>query len=300
MSTPTSPCWRTTSAVMARTRLPNASRSCGSPRWIALTVSITSGGLGSLPACVVRMRSVLRFIAYPPMHVSLIENRIDVARDAVSAPSLGEMLHQRRVVFEVALCHAASRVSQQLFLRLGRRRLGDGDDGVVGVGGDDLVLLPHHMLWVLAVLHGPDATPDDVPQHDDATIGGGQVFQAMAGEPPVDTCLRVVVARHALPPLVRPVRRLAESGPLRLRLALSEAHEAHEHGGVVVHRDGKMRRAGSMHVHLTRTGPPGGELAGIGGNVLVDPHPDVLVHPPRGGAGHPGWALHPIQHRAHP
>src|SRR5262249_53701927 len=47
----------------SRTRLPNASRSGDSPPWIALTVPRISGGLGSLPACVVRMRSVLRFMS---------------------------------------------------------------------------------------------------------------------------------------------------------------------------------------------------------------------------------------------
>ena len=74
---------------MARTRLPNASRSWGSPRWIALTVSITSGGLGSLPACVVRMRSVLRFMAYPPMYFSLMENRTDVRGTMSVLPGYG-------------------------------------------------------------------------------------------------------------------------------------------------------------------------------------------------------------------
>jgi hypothetical protein len=148
-------------------------------------------------------------------------------------------------------------------------------------------------------LHGPDATSDDIPQHEDATIGGGQVFQAMAGDPPVDAGLRVVVPWYALPLLVRPICRLAKARPTRLFLPLCKAHEAHEHGIVVVHRHCKMRMPSAIYMHLTRTGAPGGKLADIGGNVFVDAHPDVLVYPPRGDADHAGRALHPVQHGVH-
>ena len=112
--------------------------------------------------------------------------------------------------------------------------------------------------------------------------------------------LRVIVPWHALPLLVRPVCRLAKARPPWLLLPLAQAHEAHEHGVVVVHRHRKMRMAGAIHVHLPRTGASGGKLAGMGGNVLVDAHPDVLVDPPRGDADHAGRALHPIQHGVHP
>jgi hypothetical protein len=61
-----------------------------------------------------------------------------------------------------------------------------------------------------------------------------------------------------------------------------------------------MRMPSAVYVHLTGTGAPGGELADIGGNVLVDAYPDVRVYPPRGDADHPGRALHPVQHGVHP
>ena len=93
----------------------------------------------------------------------------------------------------------------------------------------------------------------------------------------MDAGLRVVVPWHALPLLVWPVCRLAKARPARLLLPLCQAHEAHEHGGGVVHRHRKMRTPSAIHVHLTRTGTPGGKLADIGGNVLVDAHPDVLI-----------------------
>src|SRR5437773_7626110 len=153
-------------------------------------------------------------------------------RNKVGAPALRYMLNERRVVFEIALCHLAPSVSEKLFLSLGRRRLGDRFYCMIGVGRDDLPPLPPDVRWVLAILHGPDATPDDISQHDDATIGAGQVFQAVAGEPPVDAGLRVVVPWHALPLLVRPVGRLAKARPPRLLLPLSKAREAHEHGVV--------------------------------------------------------------------
>src|SRR5262245_60649380 len=100
---------------------------------------------------------------------------------------------------------------------------------MVGVGRDNLPLFPEHVLWVLAVLHSPDATSDDIPQHEDATIGRGQVFQAVAGDPPMDAGLRIVVPWHALPLLVRSVCRLAKARPPRFLLPLSKAHKAHEH-----------------------------------------------------------------------
>src|SRR5882724_1201389 len=160
------------------------------------------------------------------------------------------------MVFEVAFCHVTPSFSEELFLSLGRRRLGNGYDCMVGVGRDDLFLLPHNGLWVLAVLHGSDATPDDTPQHEDATIGGGQMFQAVSRQPPVDASLRVVVPWHSLPLLIWPICRLAKSRTPRLLLPLSQAHEAHEHGVVVVHRHRKMRMTGSIHVHLTGTRAP--------------------------------------------
>src|ERR671931_2365566 len=120
---------------------------------------------------------------------------------------------------------------------------------MVRVGRDDLPLLPEHVLWVLTVLHSPDAAPDDIPQHENATIGSGQVFQAVAGESPVDAGLRVVVPWHALPLLVWPVCRLAKTRPARLLLPLAKPHEAHEHGVVVVYRHRKMRMPGAIHVY---------------------------------------------------
>src|SRR5262245_52541598 len=126
------------------------------------------------------------------------------------------------------------------------------------------------------------------------------MFQAVAGDAPVDAGLRVVVPWHALPLLVWPVCRLAKARPTRLLLSLCQAHEAHEHGIVIVHWHRKMRMPRAIHVYLTRTGAPGGELTDIGGNVLVDAHPDVRVHPPRGGADHARRAFHPIQHGVHP
>src|SRR5712692_4037699 len=171
---------------------------------------------------------------------------------------------------------------------------------MVGVGRDDLPRLPQNVRRVLAILHGPDATPDDIPQHDDATIGSGEVFQAVAGETSVYTGLRVVVPWHALPLLIGSVCRLAKARTPRLLLPLPKAHKAHEHGIVVVHRHRKMRMTGAIHMRLTHTGTPRGKLAGMGGNVLVNTHPDILVHPPRGDTDHPGRALQPIQHRVHP
>src|SRR5438093_12601920 len=147
---------------------------------------------------------------------------------------------------------------------------------MVGVGRDDLPILPYHVLWVLAVLHGPDATPDDIPQHEDAALGRGQVFQAVAGGPPVDAGLRVIVPWHALPLFIRPVCCLAKARPMWLLLSLCQAHEAHEHGGGVVYRHRKMRMPSAIHMHPTRTGAPVGKMADIGGNVLGDANPDGL------------------------
>src|SRR5437867_7708621 len=72
-------------------------------------------------------------------------------RNKVGAPALRYMLNERRVVFEIALCHLAPSVSKKLFLSLRRRRLGDRFDCMIGVGRDDLPLLPHHVRWVLAL-----------------------------------------------------------------------------------------------------------------------------------------------------
>src|SRR5712691_11861724 len=77
-------------------------------------------------------------------------------RNKVGAPALRYMLHERRVVFEVAFCHLAPSVSEKLFLNLGRRRLGNRFYCMIGVGRDDLLPLPPDVCWVLAILHRPD------------------------------------------------------------------------------------------------------------------------------------------------
>src|SRR5438477_9903411 len=63
---PHSICRRTVSATASRTRFRNASSSTGSPVSRFWIMSARSCGRGRLPVCVVRIRSVLRFIFLAP------------------------------------------------------------------------------------------------------------------------------------------------------------------------------------------------------------------------------------------
>src|SRR5215470_2176864 len=63
MSTPASICWRTMSPTARFTRASNAAGSGARPESSASSVVVRSWARGRLPVCVVRMRSVLSFIA---------------------------------------------------------------------------------------------------------------------------------------------------------------------------------------------------------------------------------------------
>src|SRR5450631_2731203 len=62
MSMPASTCLRTTSSTAAAMCCSSAFGSTGTPSSLANIVRIRSGGRGKLPVCVVRNRSLLRFI----------------------------------------------------------------------------------------------------------------------------------------------------------------------------------------------------------------------------------------------
>src|SRR5438046_5123660 len=62
MSTPVSICLRTTSATASRTSLAKVSWSYGCPRSFDRSRGMRDSGRARLPTCVVRIRSVLRFI----------------------------------------------------------------------------------------------------------------------------------------------------------------------------------------------------------------------------------------------
>src|SRR5215475_2246283 len=67
MSMPASSCCRTMSPTARRTRASNASGSGMRPESSASRVVVRSTARGRLPVCVVRMRSVLRFIVVSPL-----------------------------------------------------------------------------------------------------------------------------------------------------------------------------------------------------------------------------------------
>src|SRR5512132_849110 len=62
MSTPASACLRTTSATASAIRRSSASAATGTPSSRAYMMRTRSSGRGRLPVCVVRNRSVLRFM----------------------------------------------------------------------------------------------------------------------------------------------------------------------------------------------------------------------------------------------
>src|SRR3989442_12753533 len=62
MSTPAAACLRTTSSTAERMRAPSSARSTGTPSSLAYIMRTRSSGRGRLPVCVVRKRSVLRFM----------------------------------------------------------------------------------------------------------------------------------------------------------------------------------------------------------------------------------------------
>ena len=59
-----SACWRTTSATASLTRAPSFCSSTASPRALARIICRISAGRGRLPAWVVRILSVERFMSY--------------------------------------------------------------------------------------------------------------------------------------------------------------------------------------------------------------------------------------------
>src|SRR6266849_6420622 len=89
---PDASCCCTTSATAPRTRWLNAASSTGWRLAFAASISLRSGGRGRLPACVDRMRSVLRFTAAlltPPGAGQLLRR--------VAAETADGVVHEARV-----------------------------------------------------------------------------------------------------------------------------------------------------------------------------------------------------------
>ena len=97
-----------------------------------------------------------------------------------------------------------------------------------------------------AVLHGPNTPPDHVAHHDDAAVGGGEMFETVPGDAAMDADLRVVIAGDPLPFLVGPARVLPETGTAPRFLALGRAVIADLHRVRIVerHRPGRRRPDG--------------------------------------------------------
>src|SRR5436190_21568716 len=70
-----SACWRTTSVTASLTRAPSFFSSTGSPRALARIICRMSGGRGRLPACVVRILSVERFMLLLSLDVCCLDDR---------------------------------------------------------------------------------------------------------------------------------------------------------------------------------------------------------------------------------
>src|SRR5262245_24322272 len=75
MSMPSSTCLRTTSPTASCKRRACAASSTGLPCCLASITASTSGGRGRLPTWVVRMRSLLRFIACFPRIGAAVDDR---------------------------------------------------------------------------------------------------------------------------------------------------------------------------------------------------------------------------------
>src|SRR6266516_1772862 len=110
MSTPASTCLRTTSPTALRTPASKAWGSGAVPASIASRVAVRSQGRGRLPVWVVRMRSVLRFMAVSP---SLRPDAVLRSADAGPIP------------WRLASCSRLLRLHHPLGVELGNGRLGE-------------------------------------------------------------------------------------------------------------------------------------------------------------------------------
>src|SRR5271165_3193005 len=107
----------------------------------------------------------------------------------------------------------------------------------MGIGRNCFAVSAAETRCVAAILHGPDTAPDHVAHHRHAPVGGGEVFETVAGDPAMDADLRVMITRDTLPVLVSPAGVLPETCTPPRFLSLERSVEADLHRVGIVERN---------------------------------------------------------------
>src|SRR5215510_1676523 len=158
----------------------------------------------------------------------------------------------------------------KLLIFLRRRRGRNAHDGVIAIGGCNRAGIAVRPLGRLARLDRSDALPQLLAEHDDATIGGPEMLEAVNRDRPL-TDLSLVVARSSLAHLVGLRRKLTGKHDIAIRppigcgaLGLTHMPELDEHRvGIVDGNDPPTHHGAAERVLDVTVFPDRGDLLKI-------------------------------------
>src|SRR5215475_3435828 len=99
----------------------------------------------------------------------------------------------------------------------------------MAVGWDCGAVLQNAVVEIFAVANCADAAPDYIAHHGDATVRGGEMFEAVPRDATMNADLSVVITGNPLPFFIRAACVLSEAGaapqlPTSRRVVIPDLH----------------------------------------------------------------------------
>src|SRR5215467_6652900 len=162
----------------------------------------------------------------------------------------------------------------------------------MAVGWDCAAVPQNRVVKVFGIANCADAAPDHIAHHGDATIRGGEMFQAVSRNATMNADLSVVIAGNPLPFWIRAACVLTEPGTATQLSASWRMVIADLHGVRVIQRNCPGRgqrpidRVALRHGIRIRW-----ELVDVGKYEIGDANPNPVAFSARVDVDHANWRL---------